>query len=305
MSNRTKVIILVVIAALIVGLIILNNTTNMRISILKCIGIIFIMIGIIFFRVNNMDVVSFSLGNVKHAIKFNAFLIVLGVLVLCYLEYIEITEGRPDLDDSPSTQMPQDWLLSNEARYLYGNGIYEECLEKLKLIKTKDEAIIEGVSYYTVMAKYRFLEEKLALFQTVTQQEKDELEQNFKRFLNERSDSAYFSTVHYWFGHFYLQICKNEFQALEIFDIIIEEEPNSEWIEGSLYYSSILHYKKDTPIDREKAISNLKILIKVGGLLKIVERNRDVRADFFAKRTLKDWGILKQETFSNPSNEER
>jgi hypothetical protein len=198
-------------------------------------------------------------------------------------------------------KMSEDERLASEAEDLYESGAYDDCVELLKAIDTQNDSVLEKVLYYSIMARYRCMEIMVRRYEPVSEEQTKDLESRFLRFVKERPESTYFCTVHYWLGQFYLQICNRKGAALQVFDDIVNDYFYSAWVQGSLYYSAILHYEKDSLEDREIAVKRLKSLSKVDGDLRIVEVNRDFDGAALAKSMLTKWGALAQK--AKPTSE--
>jgi len=197
----------------------------------------------------------------------------------------------PNGSDESESQVPEEQRLLREASECYAEGDYEKCLAILERIKTTDEGVIDDMLYYSLMAQYHLLETSARRFKTIPTQEFNELEGKFLRFLRERQESRRFCILHYWLGQLYLQVSGDREKAMGVFDDIIANYAYSDWVQGSLYYSALLHYERGAPGDRESAIRNLNILAREDGDLKIVETNREVNGATSAKRLLGKWGV--------------
>jgi len=236
--------------------------------------------------------------NIQHekfqfsGITFGILFLILGSLIMGFVAYL--------LDNRNETTQPKsrgEQTLSegekhlNRAKKLYENGQYNAVLRELEMINLYEDNLLDEVQYYTIMARYHSLEVSVRRYEYVDPNEIQRLEDAFERFINERQNSTWFDTIQYWLGHLYLQVCNDRESAMPVFDEIIEDNFNSGWIQGSLYYSALLHHEKDTPADGELALKRLIMLKKVGGLLRIVESGKDFRAAGIAEEQLMKWGV--------------
>lgn len=208
------------------------------------------------------------------------------------------------------TEIPEDERALQEAAGFYWEGQYEECIECLDKVRPHTDAVRDEVLYYSIMARYRALEFASRGYETISTDRIADLESRFKRFLNERQESKRFCTIQYWLGHFYLQVCRDQESALQVFDEIVANYAYSDWVQGSLYYSALLHHKRNTEEDIKVAIANLKVLCREDGVLKIVEIDREYNAAVIADRLLKKWGVAVEhqkasEAASRPPQESR
>lgn len=194
-------------------------------------------------------------------------------------------------DEEKKPPIPEDESKLLKVVSLYGSAEYRNCLDLLATIKTDNDNMLDEILYYSIMAQYRIFETAVRRYGAIPVESLQELELQFKRFLNERRESKRFDTIHYWLGHFYLQVRKDSEAALKIFDEITSSYVYSDWIQGSLYYAALLHYKKGTPQDKKIAINNLKTLMKIDNIVKIVEINREFNARGVAEKLLIEWGF--------------
>lgn len=197
----------------------------------------------------------------------------------------------PNASDESESQVPEGQRLLREAAEHYAEADYEKCLAILERIKTTDEGVIDEMLFYSLMAEYHLLETSARRFKAIPTQEFSELEGKFLRFLRERQESRRFCILHYWLGQLYLQVSGDRDKAMGVFDNIIANYAYSKWLQGSLYYSAVLHHERGAPGDSESAIRNLKILAREDGDLKIVEANREVDGATAAKQLLSKWGV--------------
>jgi hypothetical protein len=208
-------------------------------------------------------------------------------------------------DKKKNRKVSEEVRLLNKAEALYDEGEYEECITLLGTIPTNNDTVLEKVLYYSIMSRYRNMEIRVRRYETIPADEANDLELRFSRFLKERQESTKFCTIHYWFGQFYLQICNKRDTALLVFDDIVTNYIYSDWLQGSLYYSAILHHEKGSEEDRKIAINRLTTLKRKDGSLRIVEVNRDFDGAALAKSLLKKWGIAQpQEQKDSTETEE-
>jgi tetratricopeptide (TPR) repeat protein len=258
-----------------------------------------------------------NIGNVSFKLSDALCLFLLGCGVLGYREFLgarsawgyilsedhikeKVTENLSMLVpekyrellrvEKEQSKTPEDEQQLDIASSLYYNGEYEKCIEMLPKINTSNESIRDELLYFSIMAQYRLYDETIKRYEVVPPEKLKELESKFVTFLKERRESKRFSTIQYWLGHFYLQVCRDTDKALPVFDDIVKNYAYSSWIQGSLYYSAILHKKISTPKDKQIAFDNLKTLRKIDNLLKIVEIDRDVDSAGIAEQLLKEWG---------------
>jgi tetratricopeptide (TPR) repeat protein len=274
-----------------------------------------------------------AFGSVSFKLTLPAVFLGLGVLAICYAAFLESRTTWTSLlreelvkssvseevarsvpaylrllasrqESTKKREVPQDERLLGQAESLYESGAFDECVQKLKEINTQTDAVLDGVLYYSIMARYHMMEIATRRYEHVSQSDREDLESRFERFMAERPESKWFCTIHYWLGHFYLQINNDPDSALEVFDNIIADYFYSSWVQGCLYYSAILHHQKGTPEDRETAVKRLKILSAQDGPLKVVEVNRDCDGAQLARALLKKWGAAiedKSEKSGTPS----
>ena len=219
-------------------------------------------------------------------------LLILGLLAMCFSTYLFVGAFKTHyLEDKEKLILSADEKTLNKAKNLYENAQYDTCLSRLAKVRTLDNGMLEEVQYYTIMARYHSYEVAVRRYYNLPVEDIQRLEDSFKLFMNERPNSKRFDAVQYWLGHLYLQLRNDRESSLQVFDEIIDDYFHSNWIQGSLYYSAILHYGKNTPADKELAIKRLRVLNKVGGPLRIVEVGRDFGAAGCAKELLERWGI--------------
>lgn len=215
-------------------------------------------------------------------------------------KYVELFSLAQDEEKKPL--LPEDESQLLKAVSLYGSAEYRNCLDLLASIKTDNDTVLDEILYYSIMAQYHIFETAVRRYETIPVESLQELELQFKRFLNERRESKRFDIINYWLGHFYLQVCKDAESALRIFDEITNNYVYSDWVQGSLYYSALLHYKKGTPQDKKLAINNLKTLMKIDSIVKIVEINRELNARGVAEKLLTEWGFNPKEGLKSISH---
>jgi len=267
-----------------------------------------------------------ALGNVRLSLGLNGLILCLGVFLCAYSAFltsrsiwlkllseesiraevaklvpIEYREMLALAQTKGEISIPEDRRQLQRAVSLYHACKYKECVETLSRIRTNDERVLDDVLFYTIMARYHLCEERVRRYEKIPPEELKEVEGLFRRFLRERRESKRFCTVHYWLGQFYLQVCKDESAALQVFDDIVKNYAYSDWIQGSLYYSALLHKKNGGSAGMARAIRNMRILLNKDHLLKIVESNRDVDAAAVAEKLLKEWGVPARTGTTQPS----
>lgn len=254
-------------------------------------------------------VAEMKIGNVE--LKLNALLLIflMGVGLVAYAGFLvdritwtKILSTSLAQDEEKNLSIPEDERQLLKVVLLYGSGEYRNCLDLLATVKTDNDTVLDDILYYSILSQYRIFETAVRRYVTIPVESLQELELQFKRFLDERRESKRFDTIHYWLGHFYLQVRKDTEAAMQIFDEITSDYIYSHWVQGSLYYAALLHYKKGTPEDKSLAINNLKKLMKIDRIVKIVEINRDLNARGVAEKLLTEWGFNPKEGLKSISH---
>jgi hypothetical protein len=246
-------------------------------------------------------------------IRLGLALFVVAVLIFGYAAYLEATHAANDEvrkyvderignlnqttfegDDRELdlSMLPEDEKQIVVASDLYAEENYDKCLEVIGGIKTSSDKTLEKIHYYRIFARLRKLEGAADRMEPVSIEQMNVLEEDFKRFLEERKTSSLADDVRYWYGQFYLGLRKDETRALEIFDNIVNDYWYSNWIQGSLYYSAILYHKKPDSKSKDLAIARLKIILQRGGIIKLVPSGREVDAVEAARSLLSDWNVV-------------
>jgi len=189
----------------------------------------------------------------------------------------------------------------NETKTLYANGQYQSCLKYITTITSKDDCVLDELAYFSIMADLRLQEAVNRLGDTVSKEDKERLKNKFERFISERSETWRWDEIWYWFGHFHREIYNNKESALKIFDYVVDNCPNSNWIQGSLYYSGTLHYEQCTCDHRRIATERIRTLKKVGGYLLIVDTGRLYSAAGVADKLLQQWNGARGQKINNVS----
>ncbi|MFA5063656.1 MAG: hypothetical protein WC578_06290 [Candidatus Omnitrophota bacterium] len=276
---------------------------------------------------------SFALEEAKERVKIGSsffnleipqFLvgIVMAGMILCFIYFTNSTKAKSEDElkwfirqtiSEESVADKNDETVDNRARtpkeliskandeYYLDN--FERCIEILDSINSNEEAILESKAYLKILSLYKLQLQRINLFENVKEENKNELDDLFNRYLTKYKDNCKFTTIYYHYGHFIWRILGDQNKALAIFDDIIKNYWYSEWIQGSLYYSSIL-YRKSGNLDEFKiATEQMKILSTRDGNLKIFETGETVDARGYAKKILKQWNIAETEDGSAPAND--
>lgn len=291
-----RLIILGILSAIMIVTIVLSTrgwrrTDSLYMRLLYGWGFALALLGLVYmFRPTSMKV---HFGNHEiSGLTFGIVFLALGLAVMSYTTYLAVGMDPTTTPANTAKQtLSVDERYLNRAKKMYANGQYDDCLTMLGKINTQDDSLLEEVQYYNIMAHYHSIEVSLRRYESVPAEKTKRLEDMFKQFINERPSSIRFDDIQYWIGHLYLQLLNDRESALRVFDEIVDAYFHSNWIQGSLYYSAILHYEKATPVDKELAVRRLTVLIKVGGPLRIVEQGRDFRAHGCAEELLEKWGI--------------
>jgi hypothetical protein len=273
----------------------------------------------------NIGVVGLKLGNVSVRIRASYAFLVTGLALLGWAQFIgarsfwlrfltdeEITKkvkqqvaqelrGWPTpAEKSPAQQLSPDLRALRDAIAAYDGGEYGQCMILMDKVEPQSEDVAEESLFYGIMVRYHSYAIRVRRYETIPPDQLADLETRFIRFLEEHQESRRVCTIHYWLGHFYLQICKDEDSALRIFDEIVEHYAYSDWFQGSLYYSSLLRRKRNTPEDLRVAEARLRVLAREDGLLKIVEIDKDRDGAGVARRLLREWGFEKEPEVGQP-----
>ena len=188
--------------------------------------------------------------------------------------------------------LPDDERLVRKVQGLYINEDYKGCIQLLATLRpTDNDKVLEKAQYYAALARLRSLEQSKLRGEVLNLDDVSAAEHAFQYFLEHRNGSSLASTVYYWLGQFYLQIKGDKESSLKIFDDIVEHRAYSDWIQGSLYYSGILHHQLGTETDKRLAVERMQLLGRIDRSLRIAETGRDVDAATAAEQILKAWGV--------------
>lgn len=202
--------------------------------------------------------------------------------------YEEMKDEHRD-NDKNKIMTPKE--LISEANDEYTTDNFEESLKILAAIQTDDETILENKAYLLILSSLKLYNQQMKNFIVVDKNKISELDELFKRYLNEYKDNYKFTIIYYHYGHFNWKILGNELKAVSIFDDMIRNYWYSDWVQGSLYYSSVIHHKSSNPDEIKLSIEQMKILSRQDGMLKIFDTGQTVDASKFALRALESWNV--------------
>lgn len=262
---------------------------------------------------------EFMLGNMKLRLDASVMLILLGLATLGYTTFLSFRvtwtrlisaqlleraveeqlshliprEYRALLlkEEHRKVELPEEKKHLNAARNRYSSKAWEDCLKLLEEIQTTDPGIIEDALYYKMMATFHLYQDTIRMYGSLSKDEVEALKEQFARFVSEHRESRWYSDIKYFRGHVYLQLEQDQDAALAVFDDIVENEWQSKWIQGSLYYSAVLHYQKGTDSHRKVAVRNMRRLHSIDHLVKLIEIDREVDAAGVAERILREWEV--------------
>ncbi len=197
--------------------------------------------------------------------------------------------------DNDKNKIKTQKELISEAGDQYTIDDFEECLKTLDLVQSDDEVILERKAYFRILSLLKLCNQQTRNFIPVDKNKITELDELFNRYLNKYKDSYDFAVIYYNYGHFNWKILGNESKAILIFDDMVRNYWYSEWVRGSLYYSSIIHYKSNNPDEIKLSIEQMKILSRQDGMLKIFETGQTVDAAKFALKALESWNVSPEE----------
>jgi len=204
-----------------------------------------------------------------------------------YVEY-----GEPYTPTKPKYVTPAEWCLYR-GRRAYGWGDFEKATRILDSVDTENPHIAGLADFYECMCNFRILYYRKRHFLGIDSAELAQLSARWSRFEETHQRHRSLPDAIYWRAQTEMYLRGNDSTALGLFERVIDKYPYSTWVEGALYYSSlILHGSNDTK-SRQEAVRRMKSLRleRNDEWLRLVEVWEDVYAGPRADEIMTAWGL--------------